>query len=111
MAKRWIQVDSENLITQVAFLDSAEPTLLEQVHPGDWVEAGNSDDDDARYKHAHIGYFYDANLGGCHDYRPYDSWQLSEITFDYEAPVPMPEDGEYVWDEQAGDWVAADEAV
>jgi hypothetical protein len=37
---------------------------------------------------------------------PYPSWVLDEATCTWVAPTPKP-DGDYVWDEQAGDWAEA----
>jgi hypothetical protein len=38
---------------------------------------------------------------------PFNSWVLNDLT--WEAPVAYPTDGElYTWDEDAGDWVAAE---
>jgi hypothetical protein len=40
---------------------------------------------------------------------PYPSWVLDEATCLWVAPIPMPTDGaDYVWDEQAGDWIVAE---
>ncbi len=65
-----------------------------------------------RKNYAGIGFTYDEERDAFIPPRPeYPSWVLDEDTCLWVAPVPMPEDGVYVWDEQAGDWVAADEAV
>lgn len=59
-----------------------------------------------RGNYAGIGYTYDEDLDAFIPPKPFESWILNEITFTWEAPIPMPEDGaSYVWDEAAGDWV------
>jgi hypothetical protein len=58
----------------------------------------------SRFNYAGIGYLYDATRDAFIPPAPYPSWVLDEATCLWVAPIPMP-DGEYVWDEQAGDWV------
>jgi hypothetical protein len=60
-----------------------------------------------RKNYAGIGYTYDASRDAFISPKPYPSWLLDETTCLWEAPVPMPDDGLYRWDEAAGEWVAA----
>lgn len=107
MPKQWIKVNEDNVIEQVAYLDDAEPTFLNKVDPGNWIEAGSTEVDAPRFRRASIGFLYDAELNACVDFQPYPSWTLSLETFEYEAPVPMPEDGaDYLWDEASLSWIA-----
>jgi len=53
------------------------------------------------------GYLYDEIRDAFIPPTPYPSWVLDEATCLWVAPIPMP-DGDYVWDEDAGDWVATD---
>jgi hypothetical protein len=60
-----------------------------------------------RGNYAGIGYTYDDALDAFIPPKPFESWQLDEDTYNWVAPIPMPEDGfDYVWDESEGDWVA-----
>jgi hypothetical protein len=61
---------------------------------------------DFRFNYAGIGFSYDATLDAFIPPTPYPSWVLDEATCTWVAPTPKP-DGDYVWDEQAGDWVEA----
>ena len=62
-----------------------------------------------RKNYAGIGFTYDEARDAFIPPKPFDSWVLDEDTCLWVAPVPMPEDGEaYTWDEDAGDWIAAD---
>jgi hypothetical protein len=54
-----------------------------------------------------VGFTYDETRDAFIPPQPYASWVLDEATCLWVAPIPMP-DGDYVWDEDAGDWVAAD---
>lgn len=57
-----------------------------------------------RGNYAGTGYTYDELLDGFIPPTPYESWVLNEQTFLWEAPIPYPVDGDWEWDEQAGNW-------
>jgi hypothetical protein len=59
-----------------------------------------------RFHYAGIGFLYDVARDAFIPPQPYPSWVLDESTCQWVAPVPKP-DGDYVWDERAGDWVEA----
>ena len=65
-----------------------------------------------RFNYAGIGFTFDPDRGTDGAFippKPFESWVLDEDTCLWVAPVPYPEDGEsYTWDEDAGDWIAAD---
>jgi len=54
-----------------------------------------------------IGFTYDIALDAFIAPKPFDSWILDEATFQWEAPIPIPLEGSWRWDEQAGAWVEA----
>lgn len=60
-----------------------------------------------RHRYAYIGGTYDPDLNAFLFPRPYESWNLDTTTLQWEAPVPRPADGDYVWDEVTLSWVAA----
>jgi hypothetical protein len=58
-----------------------------------------------RKNYAGIGYTYDADRDAFIPPRPYPSWQLDEFSCLWQAPTPMPTDGQtYVWNETAQTW-------
>jgi hypothetical protein len=59
-----------------------------------------------RKNYAGIGHTYDETRDAFIPPTPFPSWVLDDATCQWLAPTPKPE-GEYVWDEQAGDWVEA----
>jgi hypothetical protein len=59
-----------------------------------------------RFNYAGIGYTYDETRDAFIPPTPHPSWVLDESTCQWVAPTPKP-DGDYVWDERAGDWVEA----
>lgn len=58
-----------------------------------------------RKNYAGIGYTYDEARDAFIPPKPFDSWLLNEDTCLWEAPVLMPEDGMYKWDEETTNWV------
>lgn len=59
-----------------------------------------------RKNYAGIGYSYDAQRDAFIPPRPFPSWSLDEDSCQWQAPVPMNNDGKhYVWDEPSLAWV------
>jgi len=62
-----------------------------------------------RKNYAGIGYTYDAERDAFISPKPYPSWLLVEVTAQWEAPVPYPNDGlMYSWNEEIIDWEATE---
>jgi len=60
-----------------------------------------------RKNYAGIGYTYDAERDAFIPPKPYASWLLNEDTCRWTAPVAMPTDEIYSWDESTTSWVSA----
>lgn len=59
-----------------------------------------------RKNYAGIGYTYDSQRDAFIPPQPYPSWQLDEFSCRWQAPTPMPTDGQrYDWDETQQTWV------
>ena len=59
-----------------------------------------------RKNYAGIGYTYNEIRDAFIAPKPYPSWVLDEDTCIWEAPTPMPDDGNiYDWDEDGDEWV------
>jgi hypothetical protein len=59
-----------------------------------------------RANYAGIGYIYDAVNDVFYTPQPYPSWTISAPTWQWQPPVPYPDDGKmYVWDEATLSWV------
>ena len=72
---------------------------------GEWRQT--SYNNNFRKQYAGIGFRYDPYHDVFIAPQPYSSWSLDE-NFDWQAPVPYPEDGnDYVWDEVETVWVLA----
>lgn len=42
---------------------------------------------------------------------PYPSWSLNLENYDWEPPIPVPQEGEWIWDEQNLNWIDATEMI
>lgn len=58
-----------------------------------------------RKNYAGIGYIYDAKRDAFYTQKPYASWILNDTSCLWEAPTPMPDDGQrYEWNESTTSW-------
>ena len=129
----WAELDASNCVIRVTVANDENDAdgynwLIENLG-GVWVqtsyntrggvhydpETGEPSEDQSkalRFNYAGIGFTFDPDKGTDGAFippKPYDSWVLNEDTCLWEAPVPYPTDGaDYFWDEDAGDWIAAD---
>jgi hypothetical protein len=90
--------DAPNEASGIAFLNSL-------FGAGTWVQT--SYNGNIRKNYAGIGYTYDLGRDAFIAPQPYPSWTLVEETCLWSAPVPMPTDGIYSWDEETTSWVKA----
>jgi len=59
-----------------------------------------------RKNYAGIGYTYDSIRNAFYSPQPFPSWLLDDETCQWNAPVPMPDDGKiYNWDESTTSWI------
>ena len=112
----FVRLDENNVVTQVIVVankDTADANgvekeyigaaFCEKLFGGTWKQT--SYNGTIRKNYAGIGYTYDADIDAFVPPKPYASWVLNNETAQWEAPVPMPEDGMYAWDEDTGYWV------
>lgn len=57
-----------------------------------------------RKNYAGIGFTYDENRDAFIPPKPFDSWILDEETCQWVAPVAMPSQGNFYWNENLGKW-------
>jgi hypothetical protein len=57
-----------------------------------------------RFNYAGIGYTYDEDRDAFIPPKPFESWVLNNYTCLWEAPEPYPTEGDWVWDEETGNW-------
>lgn len=102
-------VDSK--VVQVIVAEPEFFTTFVDSSPGEWVKTsyrtqGNQHPEGTplRGNYAGIGYTYDKANDVFYAPQPYASWVLNQTTWLWEAPVAMPADGQYVWDEATTSW-------
>lgn len=112
------QLNDNNIVTQVIVISNADlmdEHGVEQEHlgiavceavagAGPWKQT--SYNGNFRKKYAAVGDRYDNDADLFYNpVGPYSSWIL-DANYDWQAPVPMPEDGnDYYWDEDSVGWV------
>jgi hypothetical protein len=95
----------------------AEPEFFQtfvDTSPGEWIQTSynthggqHPEGRPLRKNYAGIGFIYDSQRDAFIPPQLYASWTLNENTCQWDAPVPMPIDGEkYTWDESTISWVA-----
>lgn len=58
-----------------------------------------------RKNYAGIGFTYDSERDAFIPPKPFESWVLNEDTCRWDAPTPMPQDGQpYAWNEDTTSW-------
>ena len=88
----------ESIIASPEFIDSYVDST-----PGTWLET--KQDGSIRKNYAGIGYTHDAENDAFIAPKPFNSWVLNNTTFQWEAPVAIPDDGKhYVWNETDQQW-------
>ena len=105
---------SDGIVVQVIV---AEPEFFEtfvDTSPGAWVQTSYNTyggvhtlgGTPLRMNYAGIGFTYDAQRDAFIPPKPFASWVLNDATCLWEAPTPMPDDGNYYfWDEAQLSWV------
>ena len=110
------KLDENNTVTQVIvvhnneLLDNGDESELkgilfcQNLYGGIWKQT--SYNGNFRKNYAAVGYTYDAARDAFIAPKPFNSWLLNETTCQWQAPVPMPSDGNlYYWDETTTSWV------
>ena len=105
-----------DIVTQVIVVDNADTAnadgvekeyigaaFCERLFGGNWKQT--SYNGNIRKNYAGVGYTYDSTRNAFISPNPYPSWTLVEETCQWSAPVPMPTDGVYSWDEPTTSWI------
>lgn len=103
----WAELDDDNVVLRVTVGNNDETDegygwLVENLG-GHWVKT--SYNGNIRVRFAGIGYTYDEQRDAFIAPKPFPSWLLNDLTTEWEAPMPYPDDGRiYRWDESAFAW-------
>ena len=127
------QLDENNIVTQVIVVADSDAAKDASQSWSTWNEAGGiafcrsllgadtnwvqtSYNDNIRFRYAGIGMKYDSTNDVFYYQSPYPSWVLNTSTWEWDAPVALPDDAgyddvdnptEYVsydWDEDSTSW-------
>ena len=100
------------IVTQVIVI---EQDVLNTGHWGDpslWIQTSynthggvhTNGGTPLRKNFAGIGYTYDSQRDAFYAPKPFNSWSLDETTCLWKAPVDMPTEGQYAWNEETLSW-------
>ena len=117
------QIDSDSIVTQVIVVsnedapnEAAGIAFCQELLGADtnWVQT--SYNDNIRFRYAGAGMKYDSTNDVFYGQQPYPSWGLNTSTWDWDAPIALPDDAgvddagnptefvEYTWDEGSTSW-------
>jgi hypothetical protein len=110
------EIDENSLVTRVVVVNNNELLddngeeqpqkgidFLVNLLGGRWIQT--SYNNRIRKCYAGIGFLYDEVRDVFVPPQRFPSWIFNEITWRWEAPVPYPSEGIYVWDEEIKNWV------
>lgn len=101
-------------VTQVIVAEPEFFNTFTDTSPGEWVQTSYNTHGGVhelggtpfRKNYAGIGDIYDPVRDAFYAPQPYPSWTLDEETCLWQAPTPMPDDGNrYTWKEETQAWV------
>jgi hypothetical protein len=101
------EIDANNVVQRVIVVPNSEEAngaaWCASLLGGTWIRT--SYNGTIRKNFAGIGYSYDEGRDAFVPPKPYPSWVLDESTCNWNAPIPMPPGGPWVWDEDIEEWV------
>jgi hypothetical protein len=109
------ELDENNVVKRVIVVankDTSDANGVEKESIGiahcEWLLGGRwiqtSYNGTFRKRYAGIGMTYNEELDAFIAQKPFASWVLNNETADWEAPTPMPSEGEWEWDEATTSW-------
>ena len=123
----WAKIDEDNNVIEVIVTSNDEDdegeSWIQDNLGGTWIKTSRNTRNGVHYdpltgepsadqskalrgNYAGIGMVYDPELDVFYGKKQFDSWILNEQTFEWEAPVPMPETGgPWIWNESTGNWM------
>lgn len=114
------ELDENNVVLRVIVIDNKDTSdangvekehigaaFCERLFGGTWKQT--SYNGNKRKNYAGIGYTYDAQRDAFIPPKPYPSWVLVAETCQWSAPIAMPTEGIYSWDEALQNWVPSEQ--
>lgn len=110
----------DGTVTQVIVAEQEFFNTFVDTSPGQWLQTSYNTNGGVhanggtplRKNYAGVGYTYDATRDAFIPPKPFASWTLNEDTCLWDAPTPMPTDGQiYTWDEATLSWTVVETVV
>jgi hypothetical protein len=112
------EVGENNIVLRVLVVDDSQESNGQNFLAntlglgGTWIKTSyntlggvhNKGGTPLRKNYAGIGYTYDSERDAFIAPKPYASWILNETSCLWEAPVAMPTEGLYTWNEETTSW-------
>ena len=99
MSQYFAQINLNNIVERVIVISSEKIAQKEGTWIETWLDGG------PRVNYAGIGFHYDPENDVFFFFFIYPSWVLNEETWQWDPPVPYPEDGkDYEWNEDYQEW-------
>ena len=110
------KLDENNVVTQVIVVDNRDTVdgngveteeigvaFCRRLLGGNWKQT--SYNGSIRKNYAGVGFTYNESIDAFVPPKPFNSWTLNNETAQWEAPIPMPDDGQrYLWNEETTSW-------
>lgn len=90
----------DNIVVELLVAKSAE-WCNQYVSEGTWIETFESN---TPRKHCGVNWIYHPELDNFSEPKEFESWTLDEETMNWIPPVPRPEEGFWIWDEDSLSW-------
>ena len=105
----WAELDDDNVVVRILVGDNNDPNgdecyqwLIDNLG-GRWIQT--SYNNNFRVRYAGIGYFYDETKDAFIPPKSFESWVFDDVSCDWVAPLPRPQEGLWQWDEETVAWV------
>lgn len=112
------EVDENNIVLRVLVVDDSQESNGQDFLAntlglgGTWIKTSyntiggvhSNGGTPLRKNYAGIGFTYDEALDAFIAPKPFASWILNETSCLWEAPVAMPTEGSYTWNEETTSW-------
>jgi len=104
---------NNGLVEQVIVAEADFFDTFVDSSPGQWIQTSyntyggvhTGGGTPLRKNYAGIGYTYDSTRDAFYAPQPYPSWILNDTSCLWEAPTPIPDDGQrYEWNESTTSW-------
>lgn len=94
----WAKIENDKVVNVIV----AEEDYIQKLD-GEWIQT--SYNNNIRANFAGIGFHYDRVNDVFYQQQPYPSWTLNQTTWNWESPIPHPNDGNfYKWNEDTLNW-------